>query len=877
MNSDIKNRINALRNILVGKVPNPMEQVNQITNALLYKFMDDQDLQAEKLGGKKTFFIGELEKYAWHKIVNDSKTTNEDKADLYEQGLRTLSKNKDLPKLFRDIFKDAFLPFRGADTIVMFLNEVNKFDYNENPEVIASAFEYILSILGSQGDAGQFRTPYHIIKFIVDVVDPRKTDSILDPACGTAGFLVEAFRHIKEQGLSNKEAQELSKRIQGIDLAPEMAKFARVNLYLHGFKNPHIKDDDTLTNESIWDNKHDIILANPPFMTPKGGIKPHDKFGVKANRSEVLFVDYIMENLKVQGRAGVIVPEGIIFKSENAYKKLRKMLVEDGLFAVVSLPSGIFQPYSGVKTSILFFDNKRSKETENILFIKVENDGFDLGAQRRPIDKNDLPKALELIKKYQEVADKKKEHIAAGDMQKVDAVLVRRQEILDTDDYNLSIEKYRIDPKEKLQKILGNIKLPDFVDIQKIADVHKKEAEKIQKALQPAMSQIQTFINSPSFQLLSKTIQDLTKQQGELVKGLKIKELQEVREKLQKELKAQEKWPMVGLGEVLKYEQPTNYIVNSVDYSDEYKIPVLTAGKTFVLGYTNEPDGVFPKEKLPVIIFDDFTTAIKFVDFPFKVKSSAMKILHPVLDIVNPAFIFYLMKNIKFNAFDHKRYWISEYSKIKIPLPPLEVQKQIVAEIEGYQKVIDGAKQVIENWKPTIKPNPDWPMVELRDVCEIKRGAIITKKQAKEGCIPVIAGGKHPAYFHNKSNRKGPVITVSASGAYAGFINFFEQDIYASDCSTIQPIDSKKMDIRFIYRFLKTKQPDIYNLQQGGGQPHVYPKDIQKMKIPLPPLEVQKRIVAEIEAEQKIVNQNKKLIEIFEEKIKRKISEIWGE
>ena len=126
-------------------------------------------------------------------------------------------------------------------------------------------------------------------------------------------------------------------------------------------------------------------------MTPKGGIKPHKRFSVQANRAEVLFVDYIKEHLRPNGRAGIIVPEGIIFQSGTAYKQLRKHLVEDGLFAVVSLPSGVFNPYSGVKTSILFLDNQLAKQSDSILFIKIDNDGYGLGAQRREIDNSDLP------------------------------------------------------------------------------------------------------------------------------------------------------------------------------------------------------------------------------------------------------------------------------------------------------------------------------------------------------------------------------------------------------------------------------------------------------------------------------------------------------
>jgi hypothetical protein len=177
----------------------------------------------------------------------------------------------------------------------------------------------------------------------------------------------------------------------------------------------------------------------------------------------------------------------------------------------------------------------------------------------------------------------------------------------------------------------------------------------------------------------------------------------------------------VKLVDVLDYEQPTKYIVESENYDDSFKTPVLTAGKTFILGYTNETKGIFIDE-LPVIIFDDFTTATKFVDFPFKVKSSAMKILKAKKELAEIKYLYYMMQQIEFNASEHKRFWISQYSQLEIPLPPLEIQQQIVAEIEGYQKIIDGAKQVVNNYKPTITINPDWEMVELGTVCDFVSG-----------------------------------------------------------------------------------------------------------------------------------------------------------
>ena len=179
-----------------------------------------------------------------------------------------------------------------------------------------------------------------------------------------------------------------------------MVRLSLVNLYLHGFVEPHIAEYDTLTSEERWNEYADVILANPPFMSPKGGIRPHRRFSVQSKRSEVLFVDYIAEHLTPTGRAGIIVPEGIIFQSQTAHKQLRKMLVENYLVAVISLPAGVFQPYSGVKTSILLLDKALAQKTDRVAFFKVENDGFDLGAQRREIAENDLPQVREELGEY---------------------------------------------------------------------------------------------------------------------------------------------------------------------------------------------------------------------------------------------------------------------------------------------------------------------------------------------------------------------------------------------------------------------------------------------------------------------------------------------
>ena len=439
LNFDVKRKINTLRDILVGKVPDPKAQVEQITIALIYKFMDDMDLQAAEFGGNREFFKGEYEKYAFSQIMLAEHSAQE-RLNLYAEGIEKMTTNADLPKLFRDILRNAYIPYRDPETLNRFLKEIAEFTYDDSEE-LGNAFEYLLSIMGSQGDAGQFRTPRHIIDMMVEITAPSKNETILDPACGTAGFLISAYNYIRknnqdEQGkttLNPDDMNRMTKNFAGYDISPDMVRLSRVNMYLHGFTNPNISEYDTLTSLEKWDDTYDVIFSNPPFMTPKGGITPHKRYRVSAKRAEVLFVDYIAEHLESKGRAAIIVPEGIVFQSQSAYKTLRKYLVEDwGLYGVISLPAGVFNPYSGVKTSILLIDKTLAKERDGILFVKLNNDGFDLGAQRREIKGSEIPDVISIFKDFQNGVDVE---------ERENVVLAKKNEIV-AQDYILVGERY---------------------------------------------------------------------------------------------------------------------------------------------------------------------------------------------------------------------------------------------------------------------------------------------------------------------------------------------------------------------------------------------------------------------------------------------------
>jgi type I restriction enzyme M protein len=283
---------------------------------------------------------------------------------------------------------------------------------------------------------------------MVEIIDPKKTETVLDPACGTAGFLISSYKHMLKANvdtngrstLTPDERGRLAANFNGYDISPDMVRLSLVNMYLHGFTDPHIYEYDTLTSEDRWNEFADIILANPPFMSPKGGIKPHRRFSIQAKRSEVLFVDYMAEHLTPAGRAGIIVPEGIIFQSQSAYTELRKMLVETALVAVVSLPAGCFNPYSGVKTTILILDKSLARQSDAIAFFKVENDGFGLGAQRRVVGGSQLPQVKAEIVAYLHAL--RCQQPTAG-LQLTNGLIVQKERIAASADYDLSAERYR--------------------------------------------------------------------------------------------------------------------------------------------------------------------------------------------------------------------------------------------------------------------------------------------------------------------------------------------------------------------------------------------------------------------------------------------------
>ena len=869
LDTQTKRRIDDCRDILVGKLPDPKAQIEQITIGLIYKFMDDMDKEAVELGGQAKFFsdykvpdpefpndrkkdkVIEFSKYAWDKLMHP-KVTATQMLTLYSEAIEGMEKNPNIPQLFRDIFNNAYLPYRDPETLKLFLKTIGEFEYTHS-EKLGDAFEYLLSVMGSQGDAGQFRTPRHIIDFLVAIIDPDKGDTIMDPACGTAGFLISAYKHIllkyskdNKQKLNIYEYNKLDKKpfnnlgdqltpddrkklIQnfvGYDISPDMVRLSLVNLYLHGFNTPNIHEYDTLSSEERWNESFDVVLANPPFMSPKGGIRPHKKFTISSNRSEVLFVDYIAEHLNPNGKAGIIVPEGIIFQSGTAYKDLRKMLVENHLYAVVSLPAGVFNPYSGVKTSILLMDKEVAKTRDEILFIKIDNDGYNLGSQRTAVKGGQLEEAIQLARKFVETGKFEETSIAH---------LVHKAEIAKKGDFNLSGDRY---------KITRNIDLSDF------QHVTLDECCNIFNGSTPSKQDESYWVNGtiPWF-----TIEDI-RNQGRVITKTK----QHITEKALK-------------GTSVKLLPPNTVLLCCTASVGEYAIAEipLTTNQQF--------NGLVVKEEYQ--------------------------------DKLNPRFLYNLSSAFKdelirisgqtsFNFVS-----VGVLKTLQIPLPPLSIQEQIVLELESFQKIIDGAKSVLVNYKPTFDINPKWEIVELGTHCKIKGGNAFKSTDYVDEGVQLIRMGNVKQMFFDKDNspsylpasylEQHPNYVLEKGDLLVSMTGTVGKEDYGNVCQIDVDdqfllnqrvgkfeIQTENLDKQFLYYVAQTdnfRKQLFANSSGGVRQSNISNKGIESISIPLPPIEIQTEIVVQIEREIGFVNGNKQLIEIYEQKIKDMIAKVWGE
>ncbi|MFH1052878.1 MAG: class I SAM-dependent DNA methyltransferase [Candidatus Woesearchaeota archaeon] len=475
LDTNLKSKINQLWDKFWSNgISNPLQAIEQMSYLIFMKRLEDEDSKREQNAKlKKEKYISlftnkeECKWSTWSTYSADKILTHvRDKVFPF---LRDLS-GKD--SLYSKYMKDAVFIIPTPSLLIEAVKIINDMHIKEqNRDTKGDIYEYLLSELKTAGKNGQFRTPRHIIKMMVELVDPQFGNNILDPACGTSGFLISAYEHvlrsktskelikIDDEGneynfvhdqLDNKKHQMLKESIHGTDIDQTMVRISLMNLIMHGIDNPDIQQINTLSNEYKQRAYYDIILANPPFKGSINESELSDQFTIKVKKTELLFLELMYNSLDVGGKCAVIVPDGVLFGNSNAHRSIRQLLLKKSrLDAVISMPSGVFKPYAGVSTAVLVFT--KGEPTEKVWFYDMQSDGFTLDDKRTKIDgKGDIPDIIKQFKarEKEKFGDRKREYFS-----------VPIKEIEDND-YDLSLSKYKemeyeetkYDPPKEIKK-----------------------------------------------------------------------------------------------------------------------------------------------------------------------------------------------------------------------------------------------------------------------------------------------------------------------------------------------------------------------------------------------------------------------------------------
>ena len=428
-----------------GGISNPLEVIEQITYLLFIRRLDDLHTLAEQkariTGTEEGFiFTVEQQELRWSRFKNTEPAVMfRTVGDEVFPFLRALGGDG---TTYSQHMKDARFTIPTPALLSRVVDMVDGLPMQDR-DTNGDLYEYLLGKIASAGVNGQFRTPRHIIQTMVELMAPTPADEIVDPACGTAGFLVAASEYLREkhpEALLDATQREHFHRsmFHGYDFDSTMLRIGSMNMMLHGVEAPDIRYQDSLSESASGDAaKYTLILANPPFAgsVDADGIAKDLTRVVKTKKTELLFLALFLKLLKPGGRAAVIVPDGVLFGSSTAHKALRKALVdEQKLDAVVKLPSGVFRPYAGVSTAILFFTRTDSGGTDDVWFYDVRADGFSLDDKRNPVEANDLP---DVLARWPERAGTERERARTEQ-----SFTVPKDEIV-AQGYDLSLNRYR--------------------------------------------------------------------------------------------------------------------------------------------------------------------------------------------------------------------------------------------------------------------------------------------------------------------------------------------------------------------------------------------------------------------------------------------------
>lgn len=427
-----------------GGITNPLSVIEQFTYLLFIKGLDEKQTDLEKnaelLGIEvDKIFSDEQENLRWHKFKQLSAS------DMYDMVskkvfpfIKTMHGDKD--SVFTRYMDDAIFMIPTPQMLEKIVTNIDLLPLSDG-DTKGDLYEYLLSKVATAGTNGQFRTPRHIIKMMVELMQPTPTDIIVDPAAGSAGFLVEAGEYLKRNNEDLFAIKELKDHYNndmffGNDMDRTMLRIGAMNMMLHGVEKPNIEYRDSLSEKNIDDEKYTLVLANPPF---KGSLD-HESVAAgllkitKTKKTELLFLALFLRTLKKGGRCASIVPDGVLFGSSNAHKSIRKEIIENHhLHGIISMPSGVFKPYAGVSTAIMIFTKTGAGGTDNVWFYDMQADGLSLDDKRQPVDANDIP---DIISRYHNLENE-------NDRKRTEkSFFVPKEEIV-KNDYDLSINRYK--------------------------------------------------------------------------------------------------------------------------------------------------------------------------------------------------------------------------------------------------------------------------------------------------------------------------------------------------------------------------------------------------------------------------------------------------
>lgn len=967
----------------------PVERVEYIIELLLLRIFEAKVKQEESFVPLRKLFGGENYRLLFSHLIslNGEQILSELNKNIFPFYATILSKTRtvisgNLPQkmqdqlvLMEEVFANSnFTNNVKGGVIAEVIGLVSEIDekYILKTDLLGDAIESALSETGGTQELGLHRTPDHIRQMMVEMVDPDFTDTIFDPACGTAGFLFDAYEHVIEKARKSRQfpAEHIANNfyrtgIGGIEYQGRIRKMAAVNMYIRGL-NPHnIEQGDSLKMfDPLRDaNSKSVVIANPPFGAERDQPTYPNVWEEYSKESEttILFIKLIYDLLRQNGRCAVIVSEGFLTWGQNSACALRKLLLgSTNLRAVISLPQGVFvsKKGQGAKTSILYFE--KGRPTDFVWYYKIENDGFSMGTNRKFIDGSQIPELLELFREVKhdrkpketkhsfcvareqietldpriaerirrEVSDKTKEKNAKkraklleGLNKKLEGKKISK-EMYDeklwqfdnlvegqTDNeiakaiekahtYHFNLQNYRSNLSE------GQIK--EWRETMKGADARngskiEKRYRELQDANPKAALQILASFDTKDGMQMDIAREYLNKiDKKVLEQNVKLKKLDEILRKSTQYSKVALKELISLRREVLKIEEYKKDIdiVEKIRFSD---------GKLFLRNQKESKINLQFSEKSDLIISKiNFHQGALSINKIGRILCSLDYLVYKVNEQkVNPDFLFFILRNDSFLSVlnENRPGGVKGRSQpdfiepLHIPLPPLEVQNEIVDKIERQRQIVGGAERIEESWNVQIDLPDSAQKVLLKDLAtKITDGTHKTPDYLNEGVpfisaqnivnfgldlenVKYIGEEEYDKYFKNKNLQRNDVLLAkSGTIGVSALFDSSEKFAFYESIALIRPIPERVLP-KYLFCFLNSTHSHSLTTQnqKGVGVQHLHLEDINNFEVLLPTLEIQRQIVEKLDRQMQALEGVRLLKAEAEKRIEEMLEEVWGE